>query len=97
MPPPVAVHRIDAQADDPGLAFVEFGLAEASRAIELDPMSVNARQNRLFILLPARRYEEAVAQSRDVSARGDRVCAREGGPARGGDRCVEAARGAIVA
>jgi TolB-like protein/tetratricopeptide (TPR) repeat protein len=45
-------------------AFGRFdeALAEANRALELDPLSANTRQNRLFILYLARRYEEAIEQ-----------------------------------
>jgi len=43
-------------------AFGRFdeALGEANRALELDPVAVNTRQNRLYILLLARRYEEAI-------------------------------------
>jgi TolB-like protein/Tfp pilus assembly protein PilF len=43
-------------------AFGRFddGIVEADRALELDPLSANTRQNRLFILYLARRYDEAI-------------------------------------
>ncbi len=43
-------------------AFGRFdeALAEARRALELDPLSANTRQNLLFILYLARRYEQAI-------------------------------------
>jgi TolB-like protein/tetratricopeptide (TPR) repeat protein len=49
-------------------AFGRFdqALAEANLALELDPISPNARQNRLFILYLARRYELAVEQVKDT-------------------------------
>jgi TolB-like protein/Flp pilus assembly protein TadD len=49
-------------------AFGRFdeSLAEANRALELDPMSVSTRQNRMFILLLTRRYEEAIEQGAEI-------------------------------
>jgi len=49
-------------------AFGRFdeALAEANRALELDPMSVNTRQNRLYILLLAGRSEEAIGQGIEI-------------------------------
>jgi TolB-like protein/Tfp pilus assembly protein PilF len=44
------------------LGRFDEALPEADRAVALDPLSANARQNRVFILYLARRYEEAVAQ-----------------------------------
>ena len=51
-------------------AFGRFdeALAEANLALRLDPMSVNTRQNRMYILLLARRYEEAVEQGTEIIA-----------------------------
>jgi tetratricopeptide (TPR) repeat protein len=49
-------------------AFGRFdeAIAEADRALELDPISPNARQNRLFILYLARRYEHAIEEVKDT-------------------------------
>jgi tetratricopeptide (TPR) repeat protein len=46
-------------------AFGRFdeAIAEATRTIELDPMTANTRQNRVFILYLARRYDEAVHEA----------------------------------
>jgi TolB-like protein/DNA-binding winged helix-turn-helix (wHTH) protein/Flp pilus assembly protein TadD len=46
-------------------AFGRFdeAIAEATRTIELDPMTANTRQNRAFILYLARRYDEAVREA----------------------------------
>jgi tetratricopeptide (TPR) repeat protein len=41
-------------------------LTEATRAIELDPMTANSRQNRLFILYLARRYDEGVREGTET-------------------------------
>lgn len=45
-------------------AFGRFdeALAEANRALALDPVSPNTRQNRLFVLCLARRYDQAIAE-----------------------------------
>jgi TolB-like protein/tetratricopeptide (TPR) repeat protein len=45
-------------------AFGRFdeALAEANRALELDPLSANTRQNRLFILYLARDYDQAIEE-----------------------------------
>jgi TolB-like protein/Flp pilus assembly protein TadD len=40
--------------------------AEAQRALELDPMSPNTRQNRIFIKYLARRYDEALAEAHET-------------------------------
>jgi TolB-like protein/Flp pilus assembly protein TadD len=41
-------------------------LAEANLALELDPMSVITRQNRLYILMLSRRHEEAIEQGTEI-------------------------------
>lgn len=48
------------------LGRFDEALAEANRALELDPLSANTRQNRLFILYLARRYDEAVEQVTEI-------------------------------
>ncbi|MEX2272248.1 MAG: winged helix-turn-helix domain-containing protein [Vicinamibacterales bacterium] len=40
----------------------DAAIAEANRALELDPLAVNARLNRLFILYMARRYDRALEE-----------------------------------
>jgi TolB-like protein/Flp pilus assembly protein TadD len=49
-------------------AFGRFdeAIAEATRTIELDPMTANTRQNRVFILYLARRYDEAVHEAMET-------------------------------
>jgi adenylate cyclase len=49
-------------------AFGRFdaALAEANRALELDPLAVNTRRNRLFILYLARRYDPALDEIREA-------------------------------
>lgn len=48
------------------LGRFDEALTEADRAIELDPQSVNTRQNRMFVLLMARRHAEAIAQGVEI-------------------------------
>jgi len=49
------------------LGRFDEAIAEADLAREIDPISLNARQNRLFILYLARRYDEAVEQVHETS------------------------------
>jgi serine/threonine-protein kinase len=44
------------------LGRFDDAVAEAQRALDLDPLSPNTRVNRLFTLYLARRYDEALAQ-----------------------------------
>jgi TolB-like protein/Tfp pilus assembly protein PilF len=48
------------------LGRFDEALAEATRAIEFDPMTANARQNRVFILYLARRYDDAVREGTET-------------------------------
>lgn len=50
------------------LGRFDEALAEADRAVELDPVSSNTRQNRLFVLYLARRYEGAVESVKETIA-----------------------------
>jgi len=49
-------------------AFGRFdeAVGEGQRALEIDPLSLNARQNLLFLFYLARRYDEALAQATEV-------------------------------
>jgi TolB-like protein/Flp pilus assembly protein TadD len=49
------------------LGRFEDAIAEASRAVELDPMTANTRQNRIFILFLAGRYDEAIKQVKETA------------------------------
>lgn len=40
----------------------DAAIAEANKALELDPLAVNTRRNRLFILYLARRYDQALGE-----------------------------------
>lgn len=47
---------------------IDEGVAEINRAQELDPLSLSISSTRGFLLLNARRYEEAIEQQRRVIA-----------------------------
>ena len=48
------------------LGHWDEAFAEAQRALALDPMSPNTRQNQLFIFYLGRRYDEALAQAHET-------------------------------
>jgi TolB-like protein/Tfp pilus assembly protein PilF len=48
------------------LGRFEEALAEAARAVVCDPMTANTRQNRMFILYLARRYDQAEAEGTET-------------------------------